>query len=144
MFDLYWLQVISFVFADDLSPCVTYDRLLASAAWWMPLVEQDLIYHLEPLCLAQVLMVLLFAQTLVSNVNHCLPFVLSLSLFHLCPSVCWFWLHRCCLPIFLMLIGSQSVIVFITEFIFCSYLYSNKITSIQEGAFNNLTSLTYM
>jgi hypothetical protein len=27
-----------------------YDRLLASAAWWMPLVEQDLIYHLELLC----------------------------------------------------------------------------------------------
>ena len=26
MFGLYWLQVISFVFAHDLSPCVTYDR----------------------------------------------------------------------------------------------------------------------
>jgi hypothetical protein len=47
MLGLYWLQVISFVFAHDLSPCVTYDRLLASGAWWMPLVEQDLIYHRE-------------------------------------------------------------------------------------------------
>ena len=85
-------------------------------------------------------------QTLVSNVNHCLPFVLclTLSLFDLCPSVCWFWLHRCCRPIFLMLIGSQIVIVFSTDFIFCSCLYSNQITSIQEGAFNNLTSLTYL
>ena len=71
------------------------------------------------------------AQTLVSNVNHC-------------PLVCWFWLHRCCLPIFLMLIGSQIVIVFSTDFIFYSYLYSNQITSFQEGAFNNLTSLTYL
>ena len=31
MFGLYWLQAIWFVFADDLSPCVTYDQLLASA-----------------------------------------------------------------------------------------------------------------
>ena len=84
------------------------------------------------------------AQTLVSNEDHYLAFVLSLSLFDLCPSVYWFWLHRCCLPTFLMLIGSQIVIVFSTDFIFCSYLYSNQITSIQEGAFNNLTSLTYL
>jgi hypothetical protein len=28
--------------------------------------------------------------------------------------------------------------------IFCSYLYSNQITSIQAGAFNNLTSLTLL
>jgi hypothetical protein len=56
MFGLYWLQVISFVFAYDLAPCVTYDQLLASAAWWMPLVEQDLIYHLELLYLTPVLM----------------------------------------------------------------------------------------
>ena len=33
----------------DLSPCVTYDRLFAS------LVEQDLIYHLAPLCVTPVL-----------------------------------------------------------------------------------------
>ena len=59
MFGLYWLQVISFVFAHDLSPCVTYDWLLASAASWMPLLEQDLIYHLESLCLTPVLMGLL-------------------------------------------------------------------------------------
>jgi hypothetical protein len=38
MLGLYWLQVISFVFAHDLLPCVTYDQLLASAASWMPLV----------------------------------------------------------------------------------------------------------
>jgi len=55
MFGLYWSQVFYFVFAHDLSPCVTYDRLLASAAWWMPLVEQDLIYHIELLYLTPVL-----------------------------------------------------------------------------------------
>ena len=32
MFGLYLLQIISFVFADDLSPCVTYDQLLPSGA----------------------------------------------------------------------------------------------------------------
>ena len=84
-----------------------------------------------------------FAQTLVSNEEYgpLLAFC-PLSLFDLCPSVCWFWLHKCCLPTFLMLIKSQFVIVFSTYLIFCSYLYSNQITSIQEGAFNNLTSLT--
>ena len=86
------------------------------------------------------------AQTLVSNEDHCFAFVLSLSLslshFDLCPSVCWFWLHRCCYPTFLMLIWSQIVIVFSMYFIFCSDLDSNQITSIQEGAFNNLRSLT--
>jgi hypothetical protein len=51
MFGLYWWRVISFVFAHDLSPCVTYDRLLASATSWMSLVEQEIIYHLDPLCL---------------------------------------------------------------------------------------------
>ena len=50
MFCLYWLQVISFVFAHDLLPRLSYDRLLASAASWMPLVDQNLIYHLEPFC----------------------------------------------------------------------------------------------
>ena len=60
MFGLYWLQFISFVFAHhDLSPCVTYDRLLASAEWWMPLLEQDLIFNLESFCLTPVLMALL-------------------------------------------------------------------------------------
>jgi hypothetical protein len=49
-FGLYWLQVISFVFAHDLAPCLTYDRLLASAASWMSLGEQDSIYHLEHFC----------------------------------------------------------------------------------------------
>ena len=56
MLGLYWLQVISFVLAHDLLPCVTYDRLLASAASWMPLVEQDLIYHRELLYPTPVLM----------------------------------------------------------------------------------------
>jgi hypothetical protein len=46
MFGLYWLQVMSFVYADDLLPYVTYEQLLASAASWMPLVELDIIYHL--------------------------------------------------------------------------------------------------
>jgi len=84
------------------------------------------------------------AQTLVSNVDYCLPFVLSLIPFDLCPSVCWFWLHRCCLSTFLMLIGCHIVIVFSTYFIFCSYLNYNQITSIQEGTFSNLPSLTYL
>ena len=56
MFGLYWLQVMSFVLAHYLSPCVTYDRLFAS------LVEQDLIYHLAPLCLTPVLIRLLFLK----------------------------------------------------------------------------------
>ena len=86
------------------------------------------------------------AQAFVSNVNHCLPpFILSLSL----SLIFVFWYvgsdyTDVCLPIFLMLIGSQIAIVFSTDFIFCSYLYSNQITSIQEGAFSNLTSLTYL
>ena len=61
---------------------------------------------------------------------------------YLCPSVYWFWLHKCCLPSFLILIGSQIVLVFSTYFIFCSNLNFNQITSIQAGAFNNLTSLS--
>jgi hypothetical protein len=40
--------------AHDLS--VTYERLLAWSAWWIPLVEQDLIYHLDLLCPTSVLM----------------------------------------------------------------------------------------
>ena len=48
MFGLYWLQVMSFVLAHYSSPCVTYDRFAS-------LVEQDLIYHLAPLCLTPVL-----------------------------------------------------------------------------------------
>jgi hypothetical protein len=60
----------------------------------------------------------------------CLLFFLSL--FDLCPSVCWFLLHKCCLPTFPLLIGSQIVIVFSTCFIFCSRLNSNQITSIQS------------
>jgi hypothetical protein len=56
LFGLYWLQVIPFVLAHNLSPCATYDRLLASTESWMPLVEQALIYNREPLCLTPVLM----------------------------------------------------------------------------------------
>jgi hypothetical protein len=59
MLGLYWLQLISFVFVHDLSPCVTYDRLLASTASWMPLAQQDHIYHLDTLCSTPVLMALL-------------------------------------------------------------------------------------
>jgi hypothetical protein len=84
------------------------------------------------------------AQTLVSNVNHCLPFVLSLTLSLICVlryvgsgyTDVVFRLSLCLLGL--------KLSVFSTDFIFCSYLYSNKITSIQEGAFNNLTSLTYL
>ena len=36
----------------------------------------------------------------------------------------------------------SKCIVFSTYFIFCSYLYSNNITSIQSGTLNNLTRLT--
>ena len=46
----------------DLSPCLTYNRLLASAAWWMPLLEQDIIYHLRHLCLTPILMMLLLLK----------------------------------------------------------------------------------
>ena len=84
------------------------------------------------------------AQTLIRNVDYCLPFVISLSPFDLCPSVCWFWLHKCRLPTFIMLIGSQILIVFSSYFIFCSNLMSNQITSILEGTFDNLTSLSYL
>jgi hypothetical protein len=85
MFGLFWLQVISFVFAHDLSPYVTYNRLLASAASWMPLVEQDLIYHLEPLCLTPVLMALLLLKLLflMWTIACLLLFSLSLSLWYL-------------------------------------------------------------
>ena len=113
---------------------------LASTASLLPLTEKDLIYHLELLCPTAVLMALLLPKHYVSNENHWFPFVLSL--FELCPSVCWLWFHRCCLPAFLILIGSQIVIVFSTYFIFCSALNYNQITSIQAGAFKNLTSLT--
>ena len=62
MFGLYWLQVISLVLSHDLSPCVTYERLLAWTAWWMPRVEQDLIYHRELLYPTPVLTGLLLLE----------------------------------------------------------------------------------
>ena len=120
----------------DIWPVVDVSCIMKS------LVEKHLIYHLEPVCPTPVLMALMLLKHQVSNENHGFPFVLSL--FDLCPSVCWLWLHRCCLPAFLILIGSQNVIVFSTYFIFCSDLNYNQITSIQAGAFNNLTSLTYL
>jgi len=83
-----------------------------------------------------------FSGVTVSNVDYRLPFVLSP--FDLCPSVWCFWLQKCCLPTFLMLIGSQIVIVFSTYFIFCSSLHSNQITLIQSGIFNDMTSLTHL
>ena len=50
----------------------------------------------------------------------------------------------CCLPTFLILIEFLTLIVFSTYLSFCSYLNSNQITSIQEGTFNNLTTLTHL
>ena len=50
-----WRSIIVY-FAHDFSPWVTYDKLLAWSTSWMPLVEQDLSYHLESLCLTPVLM----------------------------------------------------------------------------------------
>ena len=41
----------------------------------------------------------------------------------------------------LFLFGPHIFIVFSTYFICCSYLYSNKITSIQSGTFNDLPNL---
>ena len=49
-----FVLIVGHFLAHDLS--VTYDRLLAWSAWWMPLVEQDLIYHLDLLCPTSVLM----------------------------------------------------------------------------------------
>ena len=82
MFGLCWLQVTSFVFAHDLSPCVTYDRLLSSAAWWMLLVQQDLIYHLELLWPTPVLMGSLLLNLYFSNEDHSLPYTYWLSNCH--------------------------------------------------------------
>ena len=83
------------------------------------------------------------AQTLVSNEDHCFAFVLSLSLSlslwplsfgmlvlvtQMLPSVFpyTYWVSNChCMYVFFI----------------CSYLFSNQITSMQPGAFKNLTSL---
>jgi hypothetical protein len=48
-------------------------------------VEQNLIYHLEPLCSTPVLMALMLLKHYASNENHESPCVLSL--FNRCPSV---------------------------------------------------------
>ena len=57
MLGLWWLQVISFIFAHDLSSCVTYDRLMAWSSRWMPpIVEHDLIDQLDHLCQTPVVM----------------------------------------------------------------------------------------
>ena len=81
MFGLFQLQVISVVFAHDLSPCVAYDRLLASEAWWMPLVEHDLIYHLAPLFLTPGLMGLLLLKLWFSYEDQCFPFIFLFLIF---------------------------------------------------------------
>ena len=120
----------------DIWPVVNVSCIMKS------FVEQNLIYHLEPLCSTPVLMALMLLKHYASNENHESPCVLSL--FNRCPSVFRLWLHRGFLPAFLILIGSQIVIVFTTYFIFCSALNYNQITSIQAGAFNTLTSLTYL
>ena len=67
---------------NELAPCVTYYRLLALAASWMPLLEHDLIYHLELLCLTPVAV----AQNLVYLMwtIACLWFSLSLTFVLLC------------------------------------------------------------
>jgi hypothetical protein len=125
-----WRSIILH-FPDDLSPCVTYDQLLA---WWMPLVEQACIDPLELVCPTPVLMWSLLFKPEFSNEDHWFSFVLSLC--DLCHSVCWR------LPIFPLFIGSQIVIVFSTYFILCSNVNNNQITSIQSGAFNDLPRLT--
>jgi len=55
-----WLKmsilIVDHFLAHDLPPSVTYDWLLAWLAWWMLLVEQDLIYHLALVCLTPVSM----------------------------------------------------------------------------------------
>ena len=56
------------------------DKWPASAASRMPLVEQELIYHLDPLCLFLGLIGFLLLKLQFSNVNHCVSFVPSLSL----------------------------------------------------------------
>ena len=59
---------------------------MGSASWWIPLVEQDLIYHLELLCQVTVLMfafcflLLTFVLRYVGSGNTNVVFRLSLSL----------------------------------------------------------------
>jgi hypothetical protein len=104
-------------FAHDFSPCVTWITILS-------------------LCVCCSNFIFLM-WTIV-----CLLFFLSL--FNLCPSVCWFLLHKCCLPNFplLIVIGSEIGTVFSTHFIFCRALRNNQITSIQSDAFKDLPRFT--
>ena len=51
------------------------------------------------------------------------------------------WFSKICLWTLLILIWSHIFIVFSTYFTCCSYLYSNKITSILSGTFNGLHNL---
>ena len=140
MFGLNWLQVISFVFAHewigtmyDILPVVDISSIMnATSGTWPYLPSWAFVSNSSCCC----------SKFSLFNVDHCLPLVLSR--FDLCPSVCWFWQHKCCLPTFFILIGSQILIVLSTYFIFFSYLGYNQITSIQAGTFNNLTSLTLM
>jgi hypothetical protein len=94
----------------DIWPVVNVSCIMKS------LVEKDLIYHLEPLCPTPVLMALMLLKHYASNENDEFPCVLSL--FYRCPSVFRLWVHRGFFPAFLILIGSQIVIVFSTYFIF--------------------------
>jgi hypothetical protein len=43
-----FVLIVGRFLAHDMS--VTYERLLAWSAWWIPLVEQDLIYNLDLFC----------------------------------------------------------------------------------------------
>ena len=122
MLGLYWLQFISFVFAHHVwhLTVVGVSRMMNATFGTGPYLQSWIVFSNSSFNGAP------FAQTLVSNEEYgpLLAFC-PLSLFDLCPAVCWFWLHKCCLPTFLMLIESQIVIVFSTYFICCSSMTYN-------------------
>ena len=101
---------------------IEYDRLLEWSTWSMPLVKHDLIYHIELLCPATVLMGFLLLNISFSNLDYCLTFVLSPV--YLCPSVYWFWLHKCCLLTFPMLIGLKLSLYFVNILYFAVFWHS--------------------
>jgi hypothetical protein len=82
MLGLYWLQVISFVFAHDLAPCVTYNvwpvvgisSMMNATRGTGPYLSSWAFVSNSSLNGVPV------AQILVSNEDHCFAFALSLSL----------------------------------------------------------------
>ena len=54
--------------------------------------------------------------------DYCFTFVLSSV--YLCPSVCWFWLHKCCLLTFPMLIGLKLSLYFVNILYFAVFWHS--------------------